>query len=344
VTIKHSRLGITVKFEDFVDLARNWFIRNVTVTSPAGFQTGRVFFHYDWYIEGSDIGNTVLFDPRHRGVIAYRGNRYFMIGGTAGPEFGVSTWANGKKGNGLLGTWVDAEDGILGKNPIEQGSVDCTVGFEFGPAAPNEARTVNHWVCMGTRLSEVTAYGQDLILSKGADTYHNRTLTYWHVWSEKDHRHIDEELGNDVSELYRRSILTARTHVDNRGAVIASTDYDITKFARDTYAYAWPRDGALVANALDRTGHEDVTRQFFTFCQQSLVEEGFFLTNTPPTDCPAAPGCPGLTPAAIARCRFRRMRQASSFGPSGSTTASIATLISWSVSTQRWWCPRPTGW
>ena len=277
VTMKHSRLGVTVKFGDYVDLARNWFIRNVTVTSPAGFKTGRIFFHYDWYIEGSDIGNTVLFDPRHRGVIAYKGNRYFMIGGSAGPEFGVTTWANGKKGNGLLGTWVDAEDGILGKNPIEQGSVDCTIGFDFGPAASNEARTVNHWVCMGTRLSEVTAYGQDLILSKGADTYQNRTLTYWHVWSEKDHRHIDEELGNDVSELYRRSILTARTHVDNHGAVIASTDYDITKFARDTYAYAWPRDGALVANALDRTGHEDVTRQFFTFCQQSLVEEGFFL-------------------------------------------------------------------
>jgi GH15 family glucan-1,4-alpha-glucosidase len=277
VTMTHPRLGITVEFNDYVDLARNWFIRNVTVTSPAGFKTGRIFFHYDWYIEESDLGNTVLFDPRHRGVIAYKGNRYFMIGGTAGPDFGVSTWANGKKGNGMLGTWVDAEDGILGKNPIEQGSVDCTIGFEIGPAAPNEARFVTHWVCMGTRLSEVTTYGQELILSKGADTYHDRTLTYWHVWSEKDHRHIDEELGSEVSELYRRSILTVRTHVDNRGAIIASTDFDITKFARDTYAYAWPRDGALVANALDRAGHEDVTRQFFTFCQQSLVEEGFFL-------------------------------------------------------------------
>jgi oligosaccharide amylase len=277
VTLKHPRLGITVKFEDYVDLARNWLIRNVVVSSATGFKTGRVFFHYDWYIEESDLGNTVLFDPRHRGVIAYKGNRYFMIGGSAGPEFGVSTWANGKKGNGLLGTWVDAEDGILGKNPIEQGSVDCTVGFDFGPGAPNEARSVTHWVCMGTRLSEVTTYGQELILSKGANTYHDRTLTYWHVWSEKDHRHIDDELGSDVSELFRRSILTARTHVDNHGAIIASTDFDISKFARDTYAYAWPRDGALVANALDRAGHEDATRQFFTFCQQSLVEEGFFL-------------------------------------------------------------------
>src|SRR6266851_7227850 len=53
VTLNHPTLGITVKFADYVDLARNWFIRNVEVTSPAGFKVGRVFFHYDWYIEGS---------------------------------------------------------------------------------------------------------------------------------------------------------------------------------------------------------------------------------------------------------------------------------------------------
>jgi GH15 family glucan-1,4-alpha-glucosidase len=292
VTLNHPGLGITVKFEDYVDLARNWFIRNVEVTSASGFKVGRVFFHYDWYIEGSDIGNTVLYEPRHRGVIAYKANRYFMIGGLCGPDFGVSTWANGKKGNGLAGTWVDAEDGILGRNPIEQGSVDCTVGFDFGPAAPNEPRTLTHWLCMGKRLSEVTTYGQELILSKGPDTYRGRTITYWQVWSEKDHRHIDDELSPEVTKLYRRSILTARTHFDNGGAVLASTDYDITKFARDTYAYAWPRDGALVANALDRSGHEDVARQFFTFCQQSLVEEGYFLHKYTPYGQPGSSWLP----------------------------------------------------
>ena len=277
VTLKSSRLGITVKFEDFVDLARNWFIRNIEVSSDTGFNTGRVFFHYDWYIEGSDLGNTVAYDPRHKAVIAYKANRYFLVGGDAGPGFGIDTWANGKKGGSLAGTWVDAQDGELGRNPIEQGSVDCTVGFNLVPVAPGGPCTLTHWVCMGTRLSEVTVYGQDLIISKGPDTYLGRTLTYWQVWSEKDHRHIDEELGSEVTKLYRRSILTARTHVDNHGAIVAATDFDITKFARDTYAYAWPRDGALVANALDRAGHEDVTRNFFTYCQQCLVEEGFFL-------------------------------------------------------------------
>jgi GH15 family glucan-1,4-alpha-glucosidase len=294
VTLTHPWLGITVRFEDYVDLARNWFIRNLDISSPTGFTTGRVFFHYDWYIEGSDIGNTVAFDPRHRGIIAYKANRYFLIGGRSGPEYGIGTWANGKKGNGAQGTWVDAEDGVLGRNPIEQGSVDCTVGFDFGPAAKNEKRVLTHWLCMGTRLSEVSAYGQDLIVGRGPDTYRSRTITYWQVWSEKDHRHIDEELGPDVTQLYRRSVLTARTHVDNRGAIIAATDFDITKFARDTYAYAWPRDGALVANALDRAGHEDVTRQFFTFCQQVLVEEGFFLHKYTPYGQPGSSWLPWI--------------------------------------------------
>ena len=294
VTLSHPGLGITVRFEDFLDLARNWFIRNVTVTSSAGFGVGRVFFHYDWFIEGSDIGNTVLYEPRHRGVIAYKANRYFMIGGQCGADYGISTWANGKKGNGAEGTWVDAEDGVLGKNPIEQGSVDCTVGFDLGAAGPDQARNLTHWLCMGTRLSEVTTYGQDLIVGKGPDTYRTRTLTYWQVWSEKDHRHIDQDLGQSATDLYRRSVLTARTHVDNRGAIIASTDFDITKFARDTYAYAWPRDGALVANALDRAGHEDVTRQFFTFCQQSLVEEGYFLHKYTPYGQPGSSWLPWI--------------------------------------------------
>jgi GH15 family glucan-1,4-alpha-glucosidase len=292
VTLKHAGLGVTVKFEDYVDLARNWFMRNVEVTSEAGFGVGRVFFHYDWFIEGSDIGNTVAFDPRHRGVIAYKANRYFLIGGISGPEFGIDSWANGKKGNGAAGTWVDAQDGTLGRNPIEQGSVDCTVAFDFGPGLPGEARGLTHWVCMGARLSEVTTFGQDLILSRGPDTYRGRTLTYWQVWSEKDHRHIDEELGADVTQLYRRSILTARAHTDNRGAIIAASDFDITKFARDTYAYAWPRDGALVANSLDRAGHEDITRQFYLFCQQALVEEGFFLHKYTPYGQPGSSWLP----------------------------------------------------
>src|SRR5438445_7092896 len=125
------------------------------------------------------------------------------MGGRSGPEFGIDTWATGKKGNGLAGTWVDAEDGVLGRNPIEQGSVDCTIGFELGSAAAGESRKVTHWVCMGARLSEVSAYGQDLIIGRGPNVYYGRTRTYCQGWSEKVLPQIDETLAADRIERYR---------------------------------------------------------------------------------------------------------------------------------------------
>ena len=83
-------------------------------------------------------------------------------------------------------------------------------------------------------------------------------------------------------------MLTVRTQVDNRGGIVAANDYDITKFARDTYSYVWPRDGALVANALDRSGHEDVTRSFFQFCQKVLRPEGYFAHKYAPDGQPGS--------------------------------------------------------
>src|SRR5947199_10337053 len=81
VTLSHARLGISVRFEDYVDLARNWFIRNLVVTSAAGFNSGAVFFHYDWFFDGSDIINIVHLHLRHRCFYAIMAARYFMICG-----------------------------------------------------------------------------------------------------------------------------------------------------------------------------------------------------------------------------------------------------------------------
>ena len=283
VTLRHPALGIQVEFSDYVDMARDYFVRHLTLTSAAGFEAARAFFHYDWFLGGTDIGNTVLYDAKHQAVLAYKSDAYFLLGGVAAGVRGVTSWACGKKGGGNLGTWVDAEDGVLGRNPIEQGAVDCVVQFDLPAAGAGEERRLTHWVCMGARFQDVSAFGQDLLLARGEETYRTRTRTYWKVWSDKEHKHIQEELGGEVRGLYRRSALTARCHVDNAGGIVAATDFDITKFARDTYAYVWPRDGAIVANALDRAGHEDITRKFFKFCADALVAEGYFLHKYTPS-------------------------------------------------------------
>ena len=77
--------------------------------------------------------------------------------------------------------------------------------------------------------------------------------------------------------MFKRSLLVIRTQTDNRGAIIAANDSDIMQFMKDTYSYMWPRDGALVALALDRAGYIDITKKFFVFCNEVLTERGVLL-------------------------------------------------------------------
>ena len=85
-----------------------------------------------------------------------------------------------------------------------------------------------------------------------------------------------------VGDLYKRSLLTCLTQIDNSGAVIAANDSDISTDIRDTYSYMWPRDGALVTNALNRAGYLDLPRLFFQFCTKVLSRQGYLLHKYDP--------------------------------------------------------------
>ena len=76
-----------------------------------------------------------------------------------------------------------------------------------------------------------------------------------------------------MTGAFRRGLLVLRTQIDNRGAITAANDHDIIHFARDTYSYVWPRDGALVARALDLSGHFENSRAFFDFCHKAIAKE-----------------------------------------------------------------------
>ncbi len=47
--------------------------------------------------------------------------------------------------------------------------------------------------------------------------------------------------------------------------------------ARDTYAYMWPRDGALIADALSRAGYPSLAQRFYDFAARLVKREGYFL-------------------------------------------------------------------
>ena len=79
-------------------------------------------------------------------------------------------------------------------------------------------------------------------------------------------------------DLYKRSLLIVRTQIDEGGGIIAANDSDIMHFARDTYSYVWPRDGALVAHALDMAGYPETSRTLLrTSAPTCITPDGYLL-------------------------------------------------------------------
>lgn len=281
VTLEHPTLQLKLLVNDSVDFHHPIFLRRFEVTNLADTEREvRLFFHYDWHILNDEDGNTVFFDPSLQSLVAYKGRTYFLqsgqIGEGAEARVGISSWATGIKDfNGAEGTWRDAEDGELSRNPITQGSVDGISALHLPPIAAQASGIAYHWLVAGENLL-ATRTLHLMLCGYGVQEFLQRTRNYWRTWVNKDQQDF-ADLPTDLVDLYKRSLLVIRTQIDHDGAIIAANDADIQFFSRDTYSYMWPRDGALVAIALSHAGYAEITRDFYRFCQAVLMPEGYLL-------------------------------------------------------------------
>lgn len=283
VTLTNPELGLTLVCHDAVDVDESILLRRIEVTNQAQQPRDvRLFLHYDWYLSENEGANTIYYRAELQGLVAYKGLVNFLMSGQVGDHQGIDDWATGYKGfNNAEGTWRDAEDGLLGRNPIAQGSVDCTLALHLPQVQPNGAMVAYHWLAVAPTYPEVCDLDA-LVRARGPQALIDRTRAYWHLWVNKS----PQDLGDvppQVAALYRRSLMILRTNIDDNGAIIAANDADVYSFSRDSYSYLWPRDGALVANALSHAGYSDVTRAFFRFCGRLISKEGYLLHKYTPS-------------------------------------------------------------
>jgi GH15 family glucan-1,4-alpha-glucosidase len=280
--LRHDDLGVRVRIHDAVDVESTVLLRRIEITDLTGTRReARLFCCHDFHIGETDMGDTAYFEPVNDFVIHYKGRRYFLVNGVNGDGEGIFEYATGTKESGNLeGTWRDAEDGRLAGNPIAQGSVDSAVSFRQG--LPARGTAVFHvWLAAAAGYFEVKALDAE-VRRRGPEAMLAATEAYWRDWVEA-RPPAPAALPDRVQELYRRSLLVIRTQIDNGGAVIAANDGDSSQFNRDTYSYMWPRDGALVAHALDLAGCHDLTAAFFRFCAAAMppatptYPEGYLL-------------------------------------------------------------------
>lgn len=278
VQCAHDRLGLSVQIRDGVDVQQNVFLRKIKIDNRLDAEREiKFYFHLDLQIYGNGVGDTIYFDPELSSLIFYKGHRYMSLSGFS-PDVGrqaPSGYATGQKGiHGLEGTWRDAEDGRLGGNPIAQGSVDGTLELTL-TLPPKGSKEAWFWICFGHTKQEVERL-ERFVRTATPQALLQRTHDHWVKWVNQD-AHQLSLLPPDLAAFYKRCLLITRTNIDNRGAIIAANDSDILKFAKDTYSYMWPRDGALVSHALDRAGYYELSRLFFDFCKKVLTPEGYLM-------------------------------------------------------------------
>lgn len=270
-------MGLSIAATDVVDFHEDVLVRKFLITNHAPrARMVRLFFHHDFHIAETEVGDTAYLDPKHKAIIHYKGPRWFMMNGRIeGAPAGFDQWAVGKKeSDGKEGTWRDAEDGELSGNSIVQGAVD-SVGALHLSLSGGASAAAWYWIAAGRSYEEVCQVNA-VVLAKSPAELQARTEAYWRLWCGA--RPYDTGgLDAEIEALFRRSLLTVRTQIDHDGGIVAATDYDITSFARDTYAYVWPRDGSLVAKAMDDAGYTGVTRPYFQFLDRVQTDSGYFM-------------------------------------------------------------------
>lgn len=279
VTAHHEGLNITLELDDCVDSDRDAFIRNIHVINDINRDREiRLFMHQVFDIgDSSGNGDTVQYLPDTKAILTYRGRRAFVINGQhAATKKGFDQYSVGLFGiEGHAGTYADAEDGVLGGNNVEHGRVDSTIGFTLAMAAHSSSR-VYYWIAAGRTQRQ--ALDNDKAVKEAGGPLHRMLLTneWWREWLAPAEK-VATKLDPEFHDSFIKSILIIKAHIDNRGAVLASTDTTMLKYARDAYGYCWTRDASYCLWPLIRLGYTAEPEAFFAFCKRVLNKNGYLM-------------------------------------------------------------------
>lgn len=275
VTAVHDRFGLEITSKDIVYNEGNIFIREFSITNTKGQKRDIKFFlGHEFQISESHRGDTGYYDPRFHAIVHYKGRRAFLISaeshGKPFDEYSVGIFEI----EGRAGTYKDAEDGALTKNPIEHGRVDSVIGFSL--SLPKEgSTTVSYWLTAGKSIEEVGEL-HEYVVRRTPKYLLGTSSDFWRAWVMRQQFNF-YNLDQNIIDVFQQSLFFIRAHTDKDGSILASSDSEMLQHGRDTYSYMWPRDGAFSSMALSHSGDVESARRFFEFINNVITEDGYLM-------------------------------------------------------------------
>ncbi|HEU0266817.1 MAG TPA: glycoside hydrolase family 15 protein [Candidatus Saccharimonadaceae bacterium] len=276
ILAKNERIGVLLEFDDAVDAKQNAFMRNIHVINQRPEKREIRLFLHQAFVIGDSRSNTdtARYLPDSHAVLHYRGRRLFVISGCTDNE-PFDQYTTGLFGiEGHEGTFRDAEDGELSMCAVEHGRVDSTLRFTLQLDGLSSGR-VHYWIAAGQSLRAALSIHKEL-QNDGVLPHLHSTAKFWREWLKPADK-VAERIDPEFREEFLHSVMILKSHMDVRGAVMASTDTSMLKYWRDAYAYFWPRDGAYVLWPLIRMGYNNEARAHFNFCRRALHPNGYLM-------------------------------------------------------------------
>ncbi|HET7320544.1 MAG TPA: glycoside hydrolase family 15 protein [Candidatus Saccharimonadales bacterium] len=276
-----TQLGVTLEFQDFIDITYNAFIRRAKVTNLSTKKRDiRLFMHQVFEISRSGRGDTALYVPDDHYLLDYKGRCCLLIAGKMDGKRDFDQYAVGIYGiESKLGTFKDAEDGELSNNPVEHGGVDSVLRFRHETEAQGSFN-VDYWIVAANSQYDAQV-AHTYLKHYDLDQRQRQVEEFWQQWlapALQRTQHLPAEHRNPLL----KSLLIIKAHCDDRGSILASGDSSIFNYGRDYYCYCWPRDSAYAVWPLIRLGIFDEAKSFFDFARDTMSRDGYLMHKYQP--------------------------------------------------------------
>ncbi|MFN8673115.1 MAG: glycoside hydrolase family 15 protein [Candidatus Sericytochromatia bacterium] len=268
---------LSMKTSDLVIKDNDTLVRHLEIknNSSETIKDLKTFFYEFITVNYVGSGDTLEYD-KENGYLVHKGSgTVFIIASEKTPE----QWQCGGAENLVplaksYDARKDAEDGNLKNNESSKAGIGLGVNGSLGhnvkELKAGETFEMTYYISAGKDF-----YSAQSNFNKAKNTSWNdikkNDLTYWKNWLAKAKK---PNVSKDINKVYRRALITMKQNTANSGAIIAAP-----VLLTPVYAFTWPRDGCISAQAYMEAGYTQEAKNFLDFIIKQQKPNGGWAVN-----------------------------------------------------------------
>ena len=269
-----------VSSEDYVSIAHNLLVKNITIYNNSNKKKKlKLFFYENIRMGENPRKSTVKFLKTNNCLVKSDKKYIFCIG--SGKK--ISSYQCGIRAS-ESSAYKDIENGLLKEQSTATGNItDSALCWDI-ELSPNQKSNIPIYIIM----EEYDDYHSNMIdvvnnlnqISNNLDEIYKLTHNYWiDAVKSFSNLNISNNLNINKKEwknyvgICKRAILAILLLKNYDGGIIASPSF------YPDYRYVWNRDASYISIAMDLYGISGVSEKFFEWCERAQNKDGSWVQN-----------------------------------------------------------------